>query len=218
MVFGYYASAIGRAFFPNQSEFVSLMLSLMTFGAGFLMRPSGCHRARRLHRSTRPPRRTHSDARADVGRNLLDRVHARIRRYWIRGPAAGVVGRLLQGFSPGVELGGVAFIWRRSPRRATRDSMSVGNPAASKSPSCSRRSSGSRASPCLPPEQMPALGMARAAAPRLRASSRSCSCFGGRCKRRRVSAAQSTGRRRGNSGAPWPPTGASSSSARCWSR
>src|SRR6202040_1516553 len=41
MVFGYYASAIGRAFFPNGSPFVSLMLSLMTFGAGFLMRPLG---------------------------------------------------------------------------------------------------------------------------------------------------------------------------------
>src|ERR1700741_4902349 len=41
MVFGYYASAIGRAFFPSGNEFASLMLSLMTFGAGFLMRPIG---------------------------------------------------------------------------------------------------------------------------------------------------------------------------------
>src|SRR5689334_24331524 len=41
MVFGYYAAAIGRTFFPNGSPFVSLMLSLMTFGAGFLMRPLG---------------------------------------------------------------------------------------------------------------------------------------------------------------------------------
>src|SRR5258708_32377446 len=41
MVFGYYASAIGRAFFPSGSPFVSLMLSLMPFGAAFLMRPLG---------------------------------------------------------------------------------------------------------------------------------------------------------------------------------
>ena len=41
MVFGYFASAIGRAFFPSGNPFVSLMLSLMTFGAGFLMRPLG---------------------------------------------------------------------------------------------------------------------------------------------------------------------------------
>jgi MFS family permease len=41
MVFGYYASSIGRTFFPNQNAFASLMLALMTFGAGFLMRPIG---------------------------------------------------------------------------------------------------------------------------------------------------------------------------------
>jgi hypothetical protein len=41
MVFGYYASSIGRAFFPNENAFASLMLALMTFGAGFLMRPIG---------------------------------------------------------------------------------------------------------------------------------------------------------------------------------
>src|SRR6202011_174104 len=39
MVFGYYAAAIGRTFFPAGSEFASLMLSQMTFGGGFLMRP-----------------------------------------------------------------------------------------------------------------------------------------------------------------------------------
>src|SRR5438105_10939772 len=41
MVFGYYAGAIGHAFFPSGSDFASLMKSLMTFGAGYLMRPLG---------------------------------------------------------------------------------------------------------------------------------------------------------------------------------
>src|SRR4030088_3668399 len=41
MVFGYYAAAIGRTFFPSGSEFASLMKALMTFGAGYLMRPLG---------------------------------------------------------------------------------------------------------------------------------------------------------------------------------
>src|SRR6516162_7240356 len=41
MVFGYYATAIGRTFFPESSEIASLLLSLATFGAGFLMRPVG---------------------------------------------------------------------------------------------------------------------------------------------------------------------------------
>ena len=40
-VFGYYATAIGRTFFPTGSEFAQLMLAFMTFGAGFLMRPLG---------------------------------------------------------------------------------------------------------------------------------------------------------------------------------
>src|SRR6516162_10740377 len=41
MVFGYYAAAIGHTFFPGSSSFLTLMLSLATFGAGFLMRPVG---------------------------------------------------------------------------------------------------------------------------------------------------------------------------------
>lgn len=41
MAFGYYAGWIGRAFFPAGTQFVSLMLALGTFGAGFLMRPIG---------------------------------------------------------------------------------------------------------------------------------------------------------------------------------
>src|SRR4051794_8354438 len=40
-VFGYYAAAIGRTFFPQRSEFALLMLSFATFGVGFLIRPLG---------------------------------------------------------------------------------------------------------------------------------------------------------------------------------
>src|SRR3984893_17565056 len=40
-VFGYYASAIGKAFFPTGSPFAQLMAAFMAFGAGFLMRPLG---------------------------------------------------------------------------------------------------------------------------------------------------------------------------------
>lgn len=41
MVYGFYATAIAKTFFPSYSAFASLMLSLATFGAGFLMRPLG---------------------------------------------------------------------------------------------------------------------------------------------------------------------------------
>src|ERR1700739_1989025 len=41
MVYGYYASAIAKTYFPSGNEFASLMLSLSVCGAGFLMRPLG---------------------------------------------------------------------------------------------------------------------------------------------------------------------------------
>src|SRR6266436_5491348 len=41
IVYGYYANYIAHTFFPANSEFASLMLSLVTFGAGYLMRPIG---------------------------------------------------------------------------------------------------------------------------------------------------------------------------------
>ena len=41
MVFGYFADAIGAAYFPSSSALGSLLKALATFGAGFLMRPLG---------------------------------------------------------------------------------------------------------------------------------------------------------------------------------
>ena len=40
-LFGFYATYISKTFFPAGDEFASLMLTFMTFGAGFLMRPLG---------------------------------------------------------------------------------------------------------------------------------------------------------------------------------
>ena len=41
IVYGYYATYIAKTFFPTGNDFASLMLSLMTFGVGYLMRPIG---------------------------------------------------------------------------------------------------------------------------------------------------------------------------------
>src|SRR5579871_2020447 len=41
ITYSFFAIQIGHAFFPTQSEYGSLMLSLATFGAGFLTRPIG---------------------------------------------------------------------------------------------------------------------------------------------------------------------------------
>src|ERR1700712_1079167 len=41
MVFGYFAAAIGSAYFPGSSDTSTLLKALATFGVGFLMRPLG---------------------------------------------------------------------------------------------------------------------------------------------------------------------------------
>ena len=41
MVYAYYASYIANDIFPSSNHFASLMLTLGTFGAGYLMRPLG---------------------------------------------------------------------------------------------------------------------------------------------------------------------------------
>jgi len=108
MVFGYYAAAIGKAFFPSGSAFVSLMLSLMTFGAGFLMRPLG---ALVLGAYTdRHGRRagllvTLSMMSIGIFSIACMPGYATIG---LLAPLLVVMGRLLQGFSAGMELGGVS--------------------------------------------------------------------------------------------------------------
>jgi len=108
MVFGYYAAAIGRAFFPAGNDFASLMLSLMTFGAGFLMRPLGAivlgayidHHGRRRGLIV-------TLALMSVG-TLSIALLPGYATIGLAAPILVVLGRLLQGFSAGAELGGVS--------------------------------------------------------------------------------------------------------------
>jgi MFS family permease len=108
MVFGYYSSAIGAAFFPNGNPFVSLMLSLMTFGAGFLMRPLG---AIVLGAYTDMHGRR-AGLLLTIGLMAIGMVSiAFVPGYATIGllaPLLVLAGRLLQGFSAGMELGGVS--------------------------------------------------------------------------------------------------------------
>src|SRR6267154_4696167 len=108
MVFGYYASAIGRAFFPNGSPFVSLMLSLMTFGAGFLMRPLGAivlGAYTDLHGRRAGLILTLSLMSVGIVSIACMPGYATIG---LVAPLLVLTGRLLQGFSAGMELGGVS--------------------------------------------------------------------------------------------------------------
>src|SRR6185295_11815998 len=107
-VFGYYAAAIGRTFFPKSSEFASLMLSFATFGVGFLIRPLGALvLGAYMDRRGRRAGLMLTFGLMSIGTLSI----ACVPGYEVIGLAAPVLvvaGRLLQGFSAGVELGSVS--------------------------------------------------------------------------------------------------------------
>ena len=108
MVYGFYAAAVAKAVFPNDNEFVSLMLSLVTFGVGFLMRPLGAIvLGAYIDRHGRRAGLVMSLAIMSVGVALIafTPTYASIG---IAAPILVLIGRLLQGFSAGAESGGVS--------------------------------------------------------------------------------------------------------------
>jgi len=108
MVFGYYASAIGKAFFPNGNAYLSLMLSLMTFGAGFLMRPLGAIvLGAYTDKHGRRAGLLLTLSLMSVG-ILSIACMPGYATIGLLAPLLVLIGRLLQGFSAGMELGGVS--------------------------------------------------------------------------------------------------------------
>jgi MFS family permease len=108
MVFGYFSAAIGRAYFPASSEFASLMFSLTTFAVGFMMRPLGAiflgayidHIGRRKGLLV-------TLSLMSIGTLTIALVPG-YETIGFFAPILVVLGRLCQGFSAGVELGGVS--------------------------------------------------------------------------------------------------------------
>ncbi|MCU1727926.1 MFS transporter [Pseudomonas sp. 7P_10.2_Bac1] len=108
MVFGFYATAIAKTFFPSDSAFASLMLALATFGAGFLMRPLGAiFLGAYIDRHGRRKGLIITLALMAMGTVLIACVPG-YATLGVAAPLLVLVGRLLQGFSAGVELGGVS--------------------------------------------------------------------------------------------------------------
>ncbi len=105
MVFGYYAADIGRTFFPSSDAFASLLLSLSTFGAGFLMRPLGAIvLGNYVDRHGRRQGLILTLALMAAG-TLAVACTPGYATIGIAAPAIVLAGRLIQGFSAGVEVG-----------------------------------------------------------------------------------------------------------------
>jgi len=108
MVFGYYATYISKAFFPTGSEFASLLLTLMTFGAGFLMRPVGALvLGAYVDRHGRRKGLLLTLGLMAVG-TLAIAVTPTYAQIGLAAPLIILAGRLVQGLSAGVEVGGVS--------------------------------------------------------------------------------------------------------------
>lgn len=105
MVFGYYASAIGHAFFPSSDPYAELLLSFATFGAGFLMRPLGALiLGAYVDRIGRRKGLILTLSLMALGTLALTLTPS-YATIGILAPLMVLAGRLLQGFSAGVELG-----------------------------------------------------------------------------------------------------------------
>jgi MHS family citrate/tricarballylate:H+ symporter-like MFS transporter len=107
-LFGFYATYISKAFFPAGSAFASLMLTFMTFGAGFLMRPLGAIiLGAYIDRIGRRRGLIVTLTIMAFGTILIAFVPS-FQTIGLLAPFLVLIGRLLQGFSAGVELGGVS--------------------------------------------------------------------------------------------------------------
>ena len=107
-LFGFYASAISKAFFPPGNETTALLLTFTTFWLGALMRPVGAIvLGAYIDRIGRRQGLIVTLAIMAMG-TVFIAVCPSYATIGIAAPIFVLVGRLLQGFSAGVELGGVS--------------------------------------------------------------------------------------------------------------
>jgi MFS transporter, MHS family, citrate/tricarballylate:H+ symporter len=109
MVFGFYAAPLSRGMFPGRGGFVALMLALSTFGAGFLMRPIGAVvLGAFLDRHGRRKGLLLTLSLMAFG-TLTIAAMPPYARIGMAAPIMILIGRLVQGLSAGVEVGGVSM-------------------------------------------------------------------------------------------------------------
>ena len=107
-LFGFYATYIAAAFFPAANEFASLMMTFAVFGAGFLMRPLGAIILGAYIDDVGRRKGLIVTLSIMASGTLLIVLVPGYHSIGLWAPLLVLVGRLLQGFSAGAELGGVS--------------------------------------------------------------------------------------------------------------
>lgn len=104
-LYSFFALIIGKLFFPVQSAFGPLMLALLTFGIGFVVRPlGGIVIGSYADRVGRKPALVLTITLMALG-TLLIGLCPTYAQIGVAAPVLIVVGRILQGFSAGGEIG-----------------------------------------------------------------------------------------------------------------
>ena len=116
VTYAFFASQIGRTFFPSDTPGASLLASLATFGVGFLTRPLGAFFIGRFgDRAGRKPAMLLSFTLIGVGVVGLPLIPS-YASIGILAPILAIVFRLLQGFALGGEVGpSTAFLMEAAP-------------------------------------------------------------------------------------------------------
>jgi MFS transporter, MHS family, citrate/tricarballylate:H+ symporter len=116
ITYSFFAIQIGRTFFPSDSQFASLMLSLATFGAGFVTRPIGAIVIGSYSdRVGRRPAMILSFAMMGCAMRVLALIPS-YDTIGIAAPILAIVARMVQGFSLGGEVGPTtAYLMEAAP-------------------------------------------------------------------------------------------------------
>ena len=105
LTYAFFATAIGRVFYPTHTPFISLMLSLATFGAGFVSRPLGAIvLGAYADRVGRKPAMLVSFTLMGLA-ILVMALTPGFARIGVAAPVIMVVARLVQGLAIGGEIG-----------------------------------------------------------------------------------------------------------------
>lgn len=108
MVYGYYASYIGQAFFPSDNPVASLLASFAAFGVGFLMRPLGAFVLGAYTDRVGRRKGLLLTLTLMAAGTFLIAVTPDYAYIGVAAPVIVLLSRLLQGFSAGAELGGTS--------------------------------------------------------------------------------------------------------------